>query len=404
MAKIILPLTDTEIKKAKSKEKDYKLRDGKGLYLLIKANGSKLWRYDYAFNGKRNTMSLGIYDAVSLKEARGKRDEILNNINKGISPNFTKNQSTSNTFKNISDQWFEIKKAEIEKSTFARNYAVIKNNCEDIMYKEMKDITRQDILKLINKMSSRGIYESIKRMLGQMYNIWKYAVTYEIVEHNIITDLNIDGIVQKKEVEHFAALTKEEDVRQLMKDIKEYRNNYKSDISTVIALELAPFLFFRSSNLRGLEWSEINYGKRLIEIPKNKMKNKKDFVFPISDFVIDKLKEIENYSKHIGKYVFVSPTHKDRCISENTLSNALKRMGYQNQHTIHGFRSTFSTWVYENLTTHGKHEDIIEMCLAHVTGGAVKNAYNRYDRMKYVEERRELIKQYEDYLNEIISR
>lgn len=404
MARITTPLTDTEIKKAKAQDKDYKLRDGQGLYILIKKNAKKFWRFDYKFNDKRNTISFGEYPNVTLKEARDKREQARENIQNGISPKISTTTELNNTFKTISDRWFEIKKAEIQESTYKRNYAVIKNNCEDIMYKNMKDIKRKDILALIDKMNSRGIYESIKRMMGQLYNIWKYAVTYEIVEHNIIADIDAKTIVKKKEVEHFAAITKPDELKQLLKDIKEYRNNYKSDISTVIALEIAPFVALRPNNIQALEWSEVNFDKKIIEISGNKMKNGKDYIVPLVDTVIEKLREIEQYSRNISKYVFVSSTHTDRHISENTLNNALKRMGYKGVHTMHGFRSTFSTILHENITKHGKHSDIIETCLSHATGGTVKQSYDRYDKMKYYDERVELYKWWEKYINEMIDK
>jgi hypothetical protein len=242
MPRITTPLTDTEVKKAKSKEKDYKLTDGQGLYILIKKNGNKFWRFYYKLNDKRNTISFGEYPMVSLKEARIKRKEAREKVSKGLNPNVKKFSDGNNTFQIISEKWFEIKKSDLKESTFKRIYAVVQNNCTDIMQKDMNSITRQDVLKLIDKMNSRGIFESIKRMMGQLYNIWKYAVTYEIVEHNIIADIDTKSIVKKKEVQHFAAITKEDDLKLLLEDIKEFRNNFRSDISTVIALEIAPFV------------------------------------------------------------------------------------------------------------------------------------------------------------------
>ncbi|WP_190271954.1 Arm DNA-binding domain-containing protein [Arcobacter nitrofigilis] len=86
MARTIAPLTNIEIKSAKSKEKDYKLFDGGGLFILVVKSGGKRWRLKYRFNNKEKVLSIGTYPVLSLKDAREIRDNYKNLIAKGIDP------------------------------------------------------------------------------------------------------------------------------------------------------------------------------------------------------------------------------------------------------------------------------------------------------------------------------
>ena len=172
------------------------------------------------------------------------------------------------------------------------------------------------------------------------------------------------------------------------------------DISTIFALKLAPYLALRPYNLRSLEWDEINFEKELIEISKEKMKMDKDFVLPLSKQALQILKEIEKF-KSGSKYLFYSSSSQIRCISENTINHALHKMGYKNKHTGHGFRAMFSTIAHEHISEHGFHSDIIESCLSHSEKNAIKAAYNRESKFKYLEEKRKLMQWWADWLDKV---
>lgn len=394
------PLTDTEIKKSKPKDKQYKLSDGAGLCLIITPKGSKYFRFDYSFNGKRKSISFGTYPDTSLKEARDRRAEAKELIKDGVDPaQKRKIDKNIETFEIVSNKWIDIKKPTWAESTYTKAVETIQNNTISIKDKEMKKINRVDILEIMEKMQRRDATVLANRLLGYFDKIWRYAVTYNIVEHNIIADIDKGNAMVKTTKRHFPAITNEEDVKILMNDIKEYRNYKAADISTVYAFLLAPYIFLRPFNLRCLEWSEIDFEKGMIEIPGEKMKTRKDFVIPMSTQIINILKEIRPYSYHISNYIFPSPADKNKPISENTLNMALKRMGYKDKHVPHGFRSTFSTIAHEKVKEHGHHSDIIEMCLAHEEQNKVKAAYNRDNKMKYYNERKELLQWYADWLD-----
>jgi integrase len=400
MPKITVPLTDTEIKKSKPKEKQYKLSDGAGLCLIVPIKGKKYFRLDYTYNKKRKSISFGTYPETSLKEARIRRAEVKEFLKDGVDPGQKRKlEKNIETFESVSNKWLDMAKGDWVEVTYIKAVNTLKNDTLLIKDKEMKRINRIDILDVIGIMQKRGVHTSAKRLLGYFDRIWKYAVTYNIVEHNIIADIDTRNALQQITKKHFPAITDEDGIRLLMNDIKEYKNYKAADISMVYAFLLSPYIALRPFNLRCLEWTEIDFENRIIEIPYEKMKTKKDFVIPMSTQIYDILKEIHQYSSYISKYVFVAPADKNKSISENTINMALKRMGYTNKMTPHGFRSMFSTIVHEKINEHGHHSDIIELCLAHEERNQVKAAYNRENKMKHYEERKELMQWWANYLD-----
>jgi integrase len=400
MPKITKPLTDTEIKKSKPKEKDYKLSDGQGLYLVVKKNGTKFFRFDYSYNNKRKTVSFGIYPEISLKHAREKRANYRKLLKDDIDPVDYKKNKDLNTFKTVAQKWLEIMKSQWKESTYKKTVLAMKKNVLPyIGDKNIEDIKRTDILKLLKQMEDRGLLETANRMLNKIERIYKYAVTYNIVEHNIIADIDKKNAIKKSKEKHFPAIVRENEIRRLITDIDNYENLFKGDISTSQALRLAPYVVLRPYNLRFLEWSEINFKEKIIEISSEKMKTNNDFVLPLSKQALSIIEKTKPYSYNNSKYLFPSPTTNLKPISENTLNHALMRLGYKNSMTSHGFRAMFSTIAHEKIKEHGFNSDIIESCLAHMERNKVKAAYNRDSRMKYIDEKRELLQWWADWLN-----
>lgn len=408
MPKIVKPLTDTEIKKAKPSKKQYKLSDGQGLSLIITPKGSKYFRFDYTFNKKRNSLSFGTYPELSLKVAREKRTVAREQIQNGINPSEKKviqEIQAKPTFQEICERWLDIVKTDWAEITYTKNLCIIENNAYPyIGNTPFDEIERTDILNIIEKMQNRGITVISNKLLGYFNRIWKYAVTYNIVEHNIIADIDKKQILKNINTnKHYPAITKEDEIKQLLIDINNYGEDFRADISTVYALKLAPFLALRPYNLRFLEWSEINFEKEYIEIPSTKMKTKKDFILPLSTHALTLLNEIKQYSYDISKYVFPSQVSNSKPISDNTLSLALKRLGYKDRMVPHGFRAMFSTIAHEKISEHGFSSDIIESCLAHEEKNRVKSAYNRESKMKYFKEKKELLEWWNDLLYSYFS-
>lgn len=401
MPKLVKPLSDTELRKSKPKDKQYKLSDGKSLYFIVNTNGSKYFRFDYTYNNKRKSISFGTYPETSLAQARKKRDEAKILLKEGINPSDIKkeNKRTSHTFESVTNEWLEVLRTSVIEKTYIKTKSIIENNTKLIRDKEFKRITRIDILDIIKVMENRGVIESASRLLNYIERIYKYAVTYNIVEHNIVADIDKRNILKSKIQTHFPAITKKSDIKKLLEDIENYGKIYRADISTVYALKLAPYVFLRPYNLRFAEWSEIDLENKIWEIPKEKMKTKKDFVIPLSKQVIEIIKEIKPYSFSVSKYLFPSPITNLKPISASTLNHALMRMGYKDVMVSHGFRAMASTILHEKVAEHGFFSDIIELQLAHTERNKVKAAYNRDNKFKYIEERIKLMQWWGNWLS-----
>ena len=399
MPRITKPLSDAEIKRSKPKDKEYKIGDGQGLFLVIRPNGTKFFRFDYSFDSKRKSMSFGIYPDISLKEARDKREDTKKLIREGVDPIENKRNADMTTFQDITEKWLEIMQNEWKEVTYIKAKGIITNNTyPHIGKKDMKDIQRTDILNLIKIMEKKGTIESANRLLNYIERIYKYAVTYNIVEHNIIADIDKRNTVKKPTTKHFPAITKKEDIKILMQDISTYDMLFKADVSTIHALRIAPYVFLRPFNLRHLEWKEVNFEKKYIEIEGSKMKTGQDFILPLCNKALEILQAMRPYSFDKSSFVFPSPTSNLKAISEGTLNQALMRLGYKNSMTPHGFRAMFSTTAHEHIGEHGYHTEIIESCLAHTDTNKIRSAYNRDSKMKYFEEKKELVNWWEGWL------
>ncbi len=406
MPKISKPLTTTEVKNFKPKDKQYKKPDGRGLWLIIRPSGGKYWRYDFKYGGKNLSMSFGVYPGVGLKEAREKREAARELLSKNINPiseKRIKKASESLTLQNVIDEWIDLRKKSSSTATITQNIRILKNITDWLGNIAIKDIKRADIISVLEKVQSRGVIETAHRLVSLVNKIYMFALAKEYIEHNIIADIDKKSVlIPNKKDTHLAAITEPKDIKQLLADINNsIGEKLKSDISTIFIFKLIPYVFVRSENIRLMCWDDINLKKGVWEIPKEKMKMKVDFVCPLPKQAIDILKQIEPFSRHRSRFVFPSPYKNDRGVSGATLSDTLNKLGYQNKHTFHGFRSMFSTIAHELYKEHGFHSDIIEACLAHKEKNKVKAAYNRESKYKYFDEKKELIQWYADWLDNI---
>lgn len=403
MAKSTLPLTATQIKTAKAKEKDYKLFDGGGLFLLVAKTGGKRWRLKYRFNNKEKIIALGTYPSLSLKDVRAKREEYKSLIANDIDPNEQKKQKKEevlkvekkkeNTFYKVSQEWHENYQTEV-----SENYHIkLGRALENYVYKYMKDkpiedVTRLDLIEILKILKERDLQDTASRVLMIINKIYKYAVTLEYVPHNIVADIEQKNILGKREKKHYPTFTKEKDIKGLLLAIDEYSGDY----TTKMALKMLPYVFVRSYNIRHCEWCEIDFKTKEWIIPASKMKTKIEFILPLPNQVIEILEEVKQYTGN-GQYVFPSFRAKDKPMSDNTLIGALRRMGYTKEEFVpHSFRAMFSTIAYENMEEHGYSGEVIEALLSHKESNKVKEAYNRASYKKSI---RGLIEWYGNYLN-----
>jgi len=407
MPKTSKPLSTYLIEKAVKKNKVYSISDTDGLSLFIYPSGAKIWKYRYSFNQKRNWFSIGGYPTISIKEARVIRSELEEELADGNDISRKKKELQKKEedklikkmngipFKEIALSYMNhIKDGQNEKY-HAQNISRLENDAFPIIgEKGINEVAITDIIKVINTIQDRGAIEYAKRHLALLGRIYKYAVTLQLANRNIIADIDPSVILRKREAKNFNHTIDPIELREVLLTI----DNYYGDNTTKRALQVMPYLFFRSGMLRLLTWDEINFEKKMIEIPASKMKFGKDFVAPICKTVEMILEEQHKATRHISDYVFPSRVGKNKPLSDNALLTALKRLGFQL--TVHGFRHTASTFLHENISIHKIYSDVIETQMAHTisSGSAVKQVYNK---AQYLHDRIALMNWWEMFLNRL---
>jgi len=402
MARTTTPLTNTKIKNAKPKEKDYKLFDGGGLFLLITKRGTKLWRLKYKFDGKEKLLSIGAYPKIDLLTARTLREKYKQGLANGINPSEDKKQKIAtkkkeeinnlNTFKLIALERLEKLKDDISQSHYKRSYNSLRNDVYPIIGdKPINEVMAEDIIKILQIMDKRGVNESARKVYHNINKTFKWAVANGKAKRNPAGDIAVSEILGKEKKKHYPTITDDKGIRNLLISIKEYQG----ELSTKYALLMLAYTFVRPSNVRLALWDEIDLNSKQWVIPAKKMKTKEEFIIPLSTTVIKLLNDIKPYSSD-SPYLFPSSKSKTVPLSDGALLGAIRRMGYTtNEFTPHGFRAMFSTIAHEK--SNFKY-DVIETQLAHSVGNAVSQAYNR---AKYLDERVELMQWWSNYLDEV---
>lgn len=393
-----MPLADTFVRQVKPSGKPAgdSYADGGGMYLLVKPSG-KYWRMDYRFAGKRKTLALGVYPAVTLAQARKRRDDAKALLADGQDPNVAKREekiakqtSSGNTFEKIAEQWLKATAAERKENTQQKVENWLRKDVLPLIGKQpIALLGPRDVLAVARKMEERGAIDSSKRVVQICGQIFRYAVAEGSAERDVTQDLR--GALQKAERRHYAAITEPSQLAPLLRAM----DGYMGHIYSRTALKLTPLVFVRPGELRTAEWSEIDLEAAEWRIPAAKMKMANDHVVPLSAQAVELLREVQPISGH-GKYVFPSIRTGERPMSENTVNAALRAFGYDNtMQTAHGFRATARTILDEVL---GERVDLIEHQLAH----AVKDTNGRaYNRTAHLPARKVMMQRWSDYLDQL---
>lgn len=405
MARIITPLTDLECRRSKLSDGKARLFDGGGLYLQLNKSGSKIWHLRFKqLNGKDSTISLGSYPGTSLANARAQREEIKSLLAQGRDPIVEREllkqaaiQSQGETFEALAIEWLELKKSAWSEGYYQRiENALIANAYPDLGKMPVRSITGLHILKAVQKVERRGAYEMASRVLDSISQVMRYAVSTGRASTDPSYGLN--RLLQPRPpVQHFPHI-QHDSLPELIKRIKAYTGRPE----TVYAIKLMMHTFPRTNELRWAEWSEFDLKNRLWTIPSSRMKGRisrkqagADHLVPLSTQV---LKLLDNLHKLTGRHRFLFPGMRNPStspISAETINKALKIMGYEGQQTGHGFRSLASTILNESGLFR---REAIDAQLAHVNRNKVEAAYNR---ATYIEERRQILQWWSDYLDKL---
>jgi integrase len=390
-----MALKDLEIKHLKAPLKPKKLYDGGGLFLYLAPNGLKSWRYEYAFQGRRSTLTFGLYPEVSLKEAREKLVEAKKLLREGNDPGLQKKAvqeyavtEKQGTFESVAREWFTNKKSSLKESYTSRIMGRVENELLPFLAdRPIAEISAPELLEVLRKVESRGAVETAHRCLQYASQIFRYAIATGQASHDIAADLQ--GALQIATHSHFSSLTDPKKIGELLRAIDSYTGNPV----VRLALKMAPYVFVRPGELRHAEWAEIDFETATWKIPAEKMKMKQVHIVPLAIQVATILEELKHYTGK-GKYLFSSMRTNSRPISDMTLLAGLRRLGFSKEEmTVHGFRSIASTLLNEK----GYNRDWIERQLAH-SEHSVRAAYNYAD---YLPDRRRMMQEWADYLDSL---
>jgi len=385
-------LSETVVRKAKGRDRAYKIFDGGGLYLLVKANGSKYWRLKYRLHGKEKTLALGVYPGVPMAEARSEAIKAKEYIRKGTDPVIRRRQekllNTNNSFRCVAEEWHGKQKGSWTEGHAQQVWRTLdKDVFPMIGDMPIKEIQTLDCLSVIRSVESRGALDVAGRVKQRMSSVFRYAIQTARCEYNPADQLQ--GVIETRKVTHRAAL-KADALPAFILQLE----SYQGYAITKLALMLIMHTFVRPGEIRGARWEEFDLIKREWRIPAHRMKMKEEHIVPLSTQAISILEEVELIS---GKYELLFPGARDnrKPMSENTLTYAIrKRLGFDA--TAHGFRATASTFFNES----GYRSEVIERQLAHAERNKVRAAYNR---SQYLEDRRSMMQVWSDYLEGLNS-
>ncbi|ESQ73698.1 integrase arm-type DNA-binding domain-containing protein [Asticcacaulis sp. AC402] len=388
-------LSDVSIRSAKPQEKQYKLHDGAGLFVIVRPSGAKLWRLKYRMDGKEKQLSIGTYPLVGLKEARERRDDARKAIGSGIDPGAEKKRqaiartlAAETTFEAIALEFLEKRKLEgVAPPTIAKSDWLLGLLLPRLGRRPLSEIEPYEILTILKEIEKKGRHESAGRARSLASRVFKFAIITGRAKSNPAADLS--GALVAPRVKHHAAVIEPDKVGGLLRAI----GGYNGHVTTGLALQLLAHVFVRPGELRHAEWSEFDFERKVWRIPAGRMKMRAEHAVPLSCQALAILEKASEVKEH-SKYVFPAVRTWQRPMSENTLNAALRRMGYgHDEMTAHGFRSTASTLLNES----GKWSpDAIERALSHKDANELRGVYHRG---AHWQERVEMAQWWSDYLD-----
>ncbi|MEI7229155.1 MULTISPECIES: tyrosine-type recombinase/integrase [Pectobacterium] len=387
-----MPLNARQIETAKPQDKEYKLTDGAGLYLLIKPNGAKYWRLKYRVAGKEKKLSIGVYPDISLAEARLKREEARKIVASGGDPSEQKQVerqakkiNIDNTFKAIALEWHEYKRPNWSKGYAEDLMEAFENDIfPDIGKRPIAEIKPLEMLTSLRKLEKRGVLDKLRKIRQACNQVFRYAIVTGRAENNPASELA--SALPPPKATHYPHLLPDE-----LPDFLRALSTYSGSKITQLATRILMLTGVRTIELRQAEWKEFDFEKQLWEVPKERMKMRRPHLVPLSDQVIDALQQLYVVT---GRYNLVFPGRNDitKPMSEASINQVLKRIGYHGKATGHGFRHTMSTILHEQ----GYNTAWIELQLAHVDKNTIRGTYNH---AQYLEQRRGMLQWYGDFID-----
>lgn len=409
--KALEKLSDMKVRSAKPGPKNYKLADGGGLYLLVKTDGGKYWRFDYRFHDRARTMALGVYPDVPMKAARDKHKAARQLLAAGEDP-MAKRKADKLDARADAHLDFEAVAREMwaKKLAAGRSPAYV----HSILAKLEKDVfpwvgsrTPRDLeheeptlLAILNRVERRAP-ETARRLRGIMGDVFRYAMMTSRARRDPTQTLK--GAVITPKAGHFAAITSPDRFRDLLRGL----HSYSGEMVTQCLLQLSPLVFQRPTELRQALWDEFdltgkNWGAPMWEIPAGRAEAEGDtkitrtgwesHLVPLSRQAVSILQALYPLTGRTGM-VFASQRKPGQSLSNSTVRAALLRLGFGGEMTAHGFRASARTLAAERL---GTRAEVLELQISHKVADALGRAYNR---TSFLQERVNFMQEWSDYMD-----
>jgi integrase len=406
---LIMALTDTAVRQAKATGKAYTLGDLDGLSLAVSSQGGKSWHFRYYWGGRQKRMSLGTYPEVSLREARKARDEARVLLAKGINPHTDRKQkrqvvrlSGEHTFEAVFHQWLARRAPEIKTGRRSTHAAILRVFGKDVLpflgKRSILDLRRADLLEVIDRIERRKAFSIAEQMRGHLNRMYRFAlVKIPGLETNHASDLDVVA-ASRPHTRHHPFLRMDE-LPELLRNVREYRGEEQ----TRLGLRLLLLTCVRTCEMRLATPDQFDLERALWIIPSGNVKQLQcrmrktgesipAYLVPLPAQAMEIVRELLGRRMPSQRYLLRNRDDPGRCLSESTLNEALKNMGYAKRLTGHGIRGTFSTAFNEI----GYPDAWIEAQLSHTDPNAVRGAYNHAE---YVEQRRRMMQDWANRLD-----
>ncbi len=390
-----MKLTDTGLKKAKSRDEAYSMSDGGGLYLWISPSGGKLWRWAYRFENKRKLMALGKYPDVSLAQAREQHSEARKLLATGIDPMAQrKSEKTAekaaieNSFQSVVTLWLE----HWQDGKSPRHVDYVKRRIDgDILpclgARPIAEIEAPELVAMTKAIQDRGARDIAKRALETVGQVFRYSIAHGYSRRNPAAEIRPSDILKSARKINYARIDARE-LPKLLRCIEVYQGTH----ITRLAMKLLALTFVRTSELIGAKWTEFDIENARWDIPAERMKMRSLHIVPLAKQSLEALDLLHGLTGH-SEWLFPGDRSTIKPISNNTILKALERMGYKGIMTGHGFRGLASTILHEQ----GYNHEHIELQLAHAPRNAVSAAYNH---ALYLKPRTQMMQDWADYLEQ----
>lgn len=389
-------LSDTKIRSAKAAAAQYRLVDERGLHLLVRPNGSKLWQFRYRFQGKEKTASLGQYPDVGLADARERREAARKVLAQGADPVQVRRDiaaatlaASKITFETVAREWWAHWSATRSDSHVQYVMRRLEQNVfPAIGARPVSAIEPPELVAMVKTVAERGALDIAKRCLQMCGQVFRYAIAHGKATRNPAVDVKPSDILPSRDKENYARI----DARELPTLLRKIEA-YQGKPTTRLAMQLMALTFVRTGELIGARWDEFDIDAARWDIPAHRMKMRTPHVVPLSAQAVDVLRTLQTIT---GGRELLFPGERDHAkpMSNNTILAALDRMGYKGRMTGHGFRGVASTVLHE----HGFDHAHIELQLAHTERNAVSAAYNH---ALYLPQRADMMRWWGNYLESV---